>query len=424
MSKKITVAIAGLGSRGYNTYAEICKKLTDDIEIVAVAEPRKETMRIFRENFSVKDEMCFDTAEEMLKKDKLADVMFICTLDRMHYSQATAALRKGYDLLLEKPISVNPKECKEIADLANSLGRKVIVCHVLRYTMFYQTIKKYIDEGKIGEVMSIQAIERVCYWHQAHSFVRGNWRNSDTTSSMILQKCCHDMDIYLWLAGRKCVSVSSFGGLNYFNKDHAPEGATEHCSEKCSMYGKCVYNPFRYYGDLLKKGFYWPLDVVIPEPDEKLLDKALKEGPYGKCVFLTDNNVVDHQAVNLLLENGATINFTMSAFTAAPGRTMLIMGTKGHIEASMDDNVMDVCVFGEKPEHVDVGKLCDDFMGHGGGDGRMLNSLVKLFRDGVSDPAITTIDRSVESHYVAMAAEDSRANGGVLISMDEYVKSI
>ena len=423
--RKLTVAVAGLGSRGYHTYAQLCRNYPDELEIVAAAEPDKDRMRIFRERFEIPDENAFETAEEMLKREKLADVLFICTLDRLHFREAVAALEKGYDLLLEKPISTNSEECRSVAETANRLGRKVMVCHVLRYTVFYQTLKKIIESGEIGDVMSVQAMERVCYWHQAHSFVRGNWRNSDTTSSMILQKCCHDMDIYLWLTGKKCESVSSFGSLSYFCPSYAPEGAKERCSETCSAFETCVYNPYRYYGNLLESGrVYWPLDVVISEPDAEKLKEALRTGPYGKCVFLNDNNVVDHQVVNLLLEGGATVSFTMSAFTATPGRTMNIMGTKGNIEASMDDNSIDVLPFGGESRHIDVRQLTDDFMGHGGGDGRMMASMIRYFRDGVLDSSVTTVDRSVESHYVAFAAEESRVKGGELVLMDDFVKRL
>ena len=424
-NRKLTVAISGLGSRGFQTYAKLCSHFPDDLEVVAGADPNPDHMKLFRERFGLPDDRCFLSSEELLSQDRLADILMICTLDRLHFKEAIAALEKGYDILLEKPISTKPEECKIIAETANRLGRKVMVCHVLRYTVFYQTIKQKIDDGIIGDVMSIQAMERVCYWHQAHSFVRGNWRNSETTSSMILQKCCHDMDIYLWLAGKACRTVSSFGDLSYFCPSCAPEGATERCSEQCSEYGTCVYNPYRYYGNLLKSGsFGWPLDVVISEPSEEKLQEALKTGPYGKCVFLNDNNVVDHQVVNLLLEGGATVNFTMSAFTATPGRTMNIMGTKGNIEASMDDCTIDVCPFGGEREHIDVRNLTDDFAGHGGGDGRMMQSMIRYFRDGILDSSVTTIDRSVESHYVAMAAEESRLNGGAAVRLEDFIRSI
>lgn len=425
MENKIRVAITGLGSRGYDTYATIIKKFSDDMVITAVADPRKERIDKFRKEFDIPAENCFSSSEELLSKERLADVLLICTLDKQHYKETMAALNIGYDILLEKPISTSPKECFEIAETANRLSRKIVVCHVLRYTVFYQKIKEIISSGQIGDVASIQAIERVCFWHQAHSFVRGNWRNSNTSSSMILQKCCHDMDIYLWLAGKKCKSVSSFGSLFYFRKENSPEGASERCTNKCSEFGTCVYNPYKFYGDMIKRGdFGWPVNVVTQEFTLEALNKALEEGPYGKCVFNNDNNVVDHQVVNLNLEDGATIGFTMSAFTSRPGRTMLIMGIKGNIEASMEENIINVEIFGKPAEVIDVKKLTDDFFGHGGGDGRMISSLIKYIRTGEVAPGITTIDRSVESHYVAMAAEKSRTECGKVVDMKEYIKEI
>lgn len=425
MKNKIRVAITGLGSRGYDTYATIIKKFSDDMVITAVADPRKGRIEKFKKEFDIPAENCFSSSEELLSKERLADVLLICTLDKQHYKETMAALNIGYDILLEKPISTSPKECFEIAETANRLGRKIVVCHVLRYTVFYQKIKEIISSGQIGDVASIQAIERVCFWHQAHSFVRGNWRNSNTSSPMILQKCCHDMDIYLWLAGKKCKSVSSFGSLFYFRKENSPEGASERCTNKCSEFGTCVYNPYKFYGDMIKRGdFGWPVNVVTQEFTLEALNKALEEGPYGKCVFNNDNNVVDHQVVNLNLEDGATISFTMSAFTSRPGRTMLIMGIKGNIEASMEENIIKVEIFGKPAEVIDVKKLTDDFFGHGGGDGRMISSLIKYIRTGEVAPGITTIDRSVESHYVAMAAEKSRTECGKVVDMKEYIKEI
>ncbi len=425
MENKVKVAIAGLGSRGFDTYALITKKFPDDIEITAVADNRAERIALFKQNFNIPDEFCFKSADELLACDKLADVLFICTLDRMHYAEAVTALNKGYDLLLEKPISTNADECREIAETANSLGRKVLVCHVLRYTVFYQKIKELIDSGAIGDIISIQAIERVCYWHQAHSFVRGNWRNSETASSMILQKCCHDMDIYLWLADKNCKSVSSFGSLSYLNKDNSPAGASERCNANCSVFDTCVYNPYKFYGDMIKKGnFGWPVNVVCGKNDMETLNHALKTGPYGKCVFNNDNNVVDHQVVNLLLEGGTTVSFTMCAFTARPGRNMLIMGTKGNIEASMDENYINLEVFGKPAERIDVKQLTDDFSGHGGGDGRMIYDLIEYMRYNKINKSVTTIDRSVESHYVAMAAEESRLENGKVIELSEYAKAV
>lgn len=218
MKKKVTVAIAGLGARGLETYAKATRLFSEDVQIVAVADPISERVQAAATEYHVPPEYCFESAEKMLEHDRLADVLFICTQDRQHAGHAIPALKKGYHLLLEKPISPFLEDCRAIAQTAREYGRQVVVCHVLRYTPFYQKIKEIIQSGKIGEVIAIQATENVAYWHQAHSFVRGNWRNSDISSPMILQKSCHDMDILLWLAGKSCEKVSSFGSLTHFLK--------------------------------------------------------------------------------------------------------------------------------------------------------------------------------------------------------------
>ena len=231
--RKLKVAIAGLGHRGKDIYAYGSRKFPDLIEIVAVADTDPERVKLVAKEFGIPKEGCFLSAEEMIAHDKLADAMFICTQDRQHVSQAIPALEKGYDLLLEKPISPDLEECRKIIQVAERCGRKVLVSHVLRYTVFYQELKKILDEKRIGEIISVQASENVGYWHQAHSFVRGNWKNSDITSPMILQKCCHDMDILTWLTGKTCWKLTSFGSTSYFKADKDKEGTPKRCTHGC-----------------------------------------------------------------------------------------------------------------------------------------------------------------------------------------------
>ncbi len=419
--KKITVAVAGLGSRG-NSYASCCKLMSDKIEIVACADILPDKLKRFGDEYGVPEERRYASAEEMLKEEKLADVMFICTLDRQHYGHAIPALKKGYHLLLEKPASTDPRECREIAKVAKENGREVVVCHVLRYTPFYRKLKEVLESGVIGRVMMIQANEQATYWHQAHSFVRGNWRRSDETCPMLMQKCCHDMDILLWLTGKHAVSVSSFGELSHFKSEYAPEGAPDRCGEDCPAYGECPYSIKTCYLDRADRGeFGWPLDVVEPEPDAAKLRETLKTSPYGRCVYRCDNNVVDHQAVNLRLDDDLLISFNMSAFTSEGGRRMHVMGTKGDITAYMEDGEIHVNVFGKEPEIVDSHAETDQF-GHGGGDYNLIVDLIDVLSG--KKGALTSIDASVESHVVCAAAEESRLGGGKLVNIEEYVKSL
>ena len=418
----ITVAISGLGSRGKDTYAKCQHIFSDRMKIVAVADPIEEKVREVREEYQVDPALCFPSAEAMLQREKLADVMFICTQDRQHYGHAMKAMEKGYDLLLEKPISPSLEECRQIQETAERLGRKVVVCHVLRYTPFYQFLYRTVRSGEIGQVVAIQAIENVGYWHQAHSFVRGNWRNSQESSPMILQKSCHDMDILRWLSGQPCKRISSFGSLTYFRPENAPCGSAERCLA-CSeaVRRECPYDAEKIYITDEATGVQhghtgWPANVLVSHPTEERVRTALQNGPYGRCVYRCDNDVVDHQVVNMEMADGSTISFTMCAFNQG-GRSIKIMGTLGEIQGDMNQNTVTVMRFGEKPRTIDIRTLAQDFSGHGGGDNRLVEDLLDLIEGNGKGQALTSIDQSMESHYMAFAAEESRIHGGQVIDL-------
>jgi len=429
MSKRLKVALAGLGSRGKDTYAQTAKLFPEKMEIVAIADIDPAKVENVAKEYHVSNEMCFASAEELIAQDKLADVMFITTQDRQHVGQAIPALRKGYDLLLEKPISPDLDECREIVKVANECNRKVIVCHVLRYTPIYSKLKEVIDSGVAGDIVSVMSIENVGWWHQAHSFVRGNWRDSNTTSPMILQKCCHDMDLLLWLTGKTCKSVSSFGNTYLFKEEKAPEGAAHRCLDGCKVKDNCPFDAERIYlynkkiG--VKNGYtQWPLDVLALHPTEESIAEAIKGGPYGRCVYHCDNNVVDHQVVNLSMTDGSTISHTMCAFTATGSRYAKFMGTRGEIVADMTDNTIKITEFGKETETIDITEFATDLSGHGGGDNRMVEEFLDMILEGAEpNNRTTSVDQSVESHYCALAAEQSRLEGGRVILLDEMRKS-
>lgn len=420
---KITVAIAGLGSRGLQTYAKCLEKFADRAEIVAVADIRPDRVAVAAEKYNIPADKCFDSVESMLQQPKLADLLLICTPDDVHYQPAMDGLKRGYHLLLEKPAARSVKECRDIAQLAEEKGLNVVVCHVLRYTVFYQKIKELIDAGRVGDIMNVEAIERVGYWHQAHSFVRGNWHVAADTTPMILAKCCHDMDMILWLTGKKCEKVTSFGHLSHYNAANKPEGAPERCADGCPHADTCLYNAERYYLDCFKRGGNsWPVNVVAPEPTEEKIIEALKVKDYGRCVYQMNNDVVDHQVMNLLLEDDVTVAFTMTAFSDKGGRCMRVMGTKAEIFADMEKDIIQIMPFGGEMEEFDIRKIATDLSGHGGGDIKMVEDYLDVLEGKPMPSAMTTIDRSVESHYVALAAEESRLNGGQLVLIDEFAK--
>ncbi len=419
---KIKIAIIGLGSRGRTAYGVELLALQDRAEVTAVADPNEERLKLAGDAHGVPEEKRFRSAEELLAQPKLADVAIICTLDRQHGPHAVAALRKGYDLLLEKPVSPFLSELQEIVRTAREENRRVVVCHVLRYTDFCRTIKQTIDSGRLGRIINIQALENVRYWHQAHSFVRGNWRRSDETSPMILAKCCHDLDYLIWLCGSRCERVSSFGSLSYFKPENAPEGAAKRCLDGCKAKENCPYDAEKIYltnpeTGVLGGNTEWPIDVLSENPTPETIMEAIKTGPYGRCAFACDNNVVDSQIVNMQMENGALLSLTMSAFTSFGGRTIKVMGTNGDLWGDMHNNKIRICEFGKEPEIVDLGYIEKDFAGHGGGDTGLILSFLDYMAGKGADSTITTLETSVESHLAALAAEESRLNGGMPVEI-------
>lgn len=406
--KPVTAIILGAGSRGA-TYASFAKEYPDQLQIVAIAEPRRDWLELLAEALNIPQENRFSCWEELLKLPRMADCCFVCTLDDDHTAPAIRAMELGYHILLEKPMSNTEAECRLITETANRTGRTLAVCHVLRYTPFYMTLKKLIDDRKIGQVTTINQIENVGYWHQAHSFVRGNWRTLRETSPMLLQKSCHDMDIILWLMGRNCTKVQSFGSLRHFTPENAPVGAPKRCLDGCPHAENCPYYAPKLYMDMNRTG--WPVDVITTDMSLEGRRKALEEGPYGRCVYHCDNDVVDRQVVNLEFEGGAVATFTMTGLSADFSRQLKIFGTEGQITADMGTKRIVLHRFGEEKQEISV-DMGTNASGHGGGDFGLMAEFVSLLRDG--GESRTSANVSLQSHLICFAAERSREESVVV----------
>ena len=406
--KTITAVVLGAGSRGC-TYASYAKEHPEELRIVAIAEPREDRRNLLADELNVPEEKRFACWQDALAQGKIADCVFVCTMDDDHTAPAIRALEMGYDVLLEKPMSNTEEECRAIVAAADRTGRKLAVCHVLRYTPFYMTLKRLIDEGQIGEVTTINQIENVGYWHQAHSFVRGNWRTVRETSPMILQKSCHDMDIILWLMGKDCKRVQSFGSLRHFDAAHAPAGAPDRCLDGCPHAEECPYYAPKLYMNMNMTG--WPVDVITTDLSEEGRRKALEEGPYGRCVYRCDNDVVDRQVVNLEFEGGGVATFTMTGLSADFCRQIKIFGTKGQIEANMGTKQIVLHRFWEEKQTVPLDEGLES-SGHGGGDFGIMRDFLQILRDGGTSRSSAAV--SLQSHLICFAAERSRIEHSVV----------
>lgn len=412
MSQPVTVVIAGAGSRGAG-YARFAVNFPERLRVVGVAEPRAYHREKLAAECGVPRENVFSDWREMAERARFADAAIIATQDAMHEEPAVRFARLGYDVLLEKPMAPTEEACRNIVRAVKESGVLFGVCHVLRYTPQTRAIKRLIAEGKIGDVVSLTRVEPVGYWHQAHSFVRGNWRNEAESSFMLLAKSCHDLDWIRHVMDKPCRRVASFGSLKHFRREEQPKGAADRCLD-CAVEPGCPYSAKKIYLGFYRKGLRgWPLDVIAEEVTEESVTEALRSGPYGRCVYACDNDVVDNQTVIMEFEGGRTASFVMTAFTKAEDRRTQIFGTHGEIHANgpkihwhdfrtdetteIDTNASEMSVMG----------------GHGGGDYGIMDSFVRAVAERDASHILSGPDETLESHLMVFAAERARRNGSV-----------
>ena len=422
--KKLTAVVLGYGARGA-CYAKYARNNPEELEIVAVAEALQVRRDTAKKHFGLSDNCIYHTWEDLAAQPKMADFAIIATQDNMHCAPALAMIEKGYHLLLEKPMAPTAQECKAITEAAEKKGVKVVVCHVLRFTKFWRAIKDILDAGDLGDPLSITHIEGVGNVHQSHSFVRGNWRNAEESSCMIIAKSCHDVDILQWLIGKKCTQVQSFGSLTHFTKENQPEGAPDRCIKGCPAADTCPYNAIKLYYD--DKDNLWFRSVAantLEMPSDEAVWEAISTGPYGRCVYQCDNNVVDHQVVNMEFEGGCTVSFSMNCFNKG-GRSIHIFGTKGELVGDMRTNTLRVYSFATKEWTViELNKLDETIIGgHGGGDTGIVIDLLQLLRGETPSKSVCEVRTSFENHLIGFAAEQSRLTRTV-IDLNQYSESL
>lgn len=405
--KPIELIIVGAGSRGAG-YAEYAIEHPEQARVVGVVEPRAEYRNQLAEKHSVPAENIFSDWSELAEQPKLADAVIIATPDSVHTGPALAFAKLGYHILLEKPMATDEKECREITAAAIEAGIIFGVCHVLRYTAFTRKLKELLDSKLIGDIVSLQALEPVGYWHQAHSFVRGNWRNEAESSFMLLAKCCHDLDWISHIMDVPCSAVHSFGSLKHFRKEEQPEGAADRCVD-CAIEPDCPYSAKKIYNGFLEKGHKdWPLDVLAADVTAENIAEALRTGPYGRCVYACDNDVVDHQVVNMQFEGGQTASLTMTAFTESTARKTRIFGTKGELDCD-SSTIRHFDFLTDQWETIETTPVDHSILGgHGGGDYGLMKAFVGAIENNDPSLVLSGPRETMESHRMVFAAETAR----------------
>lgn len=412
MKKLLTVSCIGVGLRGQRYLSALHDLGEDKIKVVSLCDKDPVRLKQEKEKYHLSDNDCYFDEEEFFKNLK-ADLCIVSTQDQDHVRHAIKAMEAGSNVLCEKPISNKESEVRRLLEVQKKTNKKVMICHVLRFAPAYQKVKELIEQGMIGQLVFIDSMENVFYEHQAHSFVRGNWRREEETSPMIIAKCCHDLDLLVWYSGSKCKSLSSIGDLTFFKEENQPEGASDRCLN-CKYRGTCPFDAYTIYIN----HHFWGKEAVTnvrPITDE-VLEKELETSPYGRCVFKCDNDVVDHQLTTLTFENGVKANLRMSGLTHDYGRIMKFYGTAGQIDLDEVRGVVEVKVFGKEKEVIQISSLIDAISGHGGGDIGLIKGLYEYLTTG-NTKNVSSLEVSIESHLMGFAAEESRLKGGEVVEI-------
>jgi len=418
MHTQVTAVVIGAGNRG-TAYANFAIEKPQRLRIVGVAEPRDYYRKSMATIHKIPEGNVFKDWVEVARRSRFADAVIIATHDHAHVEPTLEFAKQGYHILLEKPMAPDEGGCRKIVNAV--MENKIIfaVCHVLLYTNYTQTLRGILNSGAIGDVVSIQHLEPIGYWHYAHSYVRGNWRKQAESSFALLTKSCHDIDWIRYIVGERCAKVSSFGGLGYFKKEKKPASGGSRCVD-CSCENDCAYSAKKIYHKRIKEGYRgWPIRIITSDLSERGVLQALETGPYGKCAFECDNDVVDSQVVNMLFEKGKTANFSMTAFTRGGiDRITSIFGTRGELWGNgsiitVYDFLTDETIISEVSCQAGIS---DD--GHGGGDYGLMETFTLAVSNNDRSLILSGPDESLESHLIAFSAEEARVSGQVINLLD------
>ncbi len=411
MAGPVTMVVLGAGARG-NVFGGFAEQFPGRARVVAVADPRADRRDALADRLGVAADLRLSDWQQVASRERLADAVIVTTPDREHAEAAIRFAGLGYHVLLEKPIAPSWAECVEVVDAVEKAGVILAVCHVMRYTPYTEAVKQVVAEGRLGQIVGVEQLEPVGWWHFAHAYVRGNWRRADQAGPSLLTKCCHDLDWLRYVVGRPAVAVSSRGGLHHFTAASRPPGAADRCLD-CAVEPACPYSATRLYLGFLDdpKRKRWPLSVLTTDLTERGVRRALRDGPYGRCVYACDNDVADHQVVTIEFDGGVTATLTMSAFTPYGRRRTRIMGARGFLEGDGHQVTVTDFVTGQVTPVPVADSAAGAGGGHGGGDFGVIGAFVDAVASGDRSLICTGPRESLDSHQMAFAAERSRLTG-------------
>lgn len=408
----LEAVLLGAGNRGYGVYGAWALEHPDRLRFVAVADPDPLRRERFAREHGIPPERCFSSWQDLLEQPQFAPALVNALPDPLHEESAVRALERGYHQLLEKPLAHTLEGGIRIARAAQESGKVLMLGYVLRFAPFFRTLKRILESGDLGQIVTVMWRENVASTHFAHSYVRGNWGNQSRSSPFVLAKSSHDLDLLGWLLGTRVKVASSFGNLLHFRAEQAPKGAPQRCLDGCPAENTCPYHVKHIY---LSSNIGWPTGVISTDLSLKGRMKALEYGPYGRCVYHADNDVVDHQVASLLFENGVTATFTVHGHSAEEGRTLRMDGTRATLYGTFSASRQHLRL---EPHNIryPAEEIALDIApgmsgaGHGGGDA----GLCAAFVNAVQKEQIQPLEDYLESQILAFALEEARLSERVV----------
>src|ERR1044072_6989819 len=234
--------------------------------VLAGADPPPHRREVSARRHDIPPQRAFASWQELAAAPRMADAAILATQAADHVGPAVTLADNGYHLMVEKPLAPTEEECVELVRAVTEAGVLFAVCHVLRYRPYTRLLNGLLDDGRIGDVMSVQHLEPVGHWHYAHSYVRGNWRRSDTASFMLLAKSGHDIDWLRHTGGRQIGRGSRFGSPHHFPPGPAPRAPPP------------ARPAPRAAAAAPRAG--WPVSVIPDDVSEAGVTAALRDGPY------------------------------------------------------------------------------------------------------------------------------------------------
>lgn len=417
-SNPLTAIMIGAGQRCERPFGAYALSHPDEIKVIAVVEPDDFRRERFALEHNIPVSHRFKNTDPVYSHDRLADIIFNASPDRFHINTTLPALSLGYHILLEKPIAQNMEQLTSFVDaIGKAADQHLWVMHELRMAPYFKAVQQMLSSKAIGDLVTLQHTESPAFWHMAHSYVRGNWRREDENAPILITKACHDLDLLIWFLDQPVRHVQSFGSLSEFRSENAPPGAPMRCTDGCPVGETCPYDARRLY-----LGSYtgWPVSVISSDSALPARQKALQTGPYGRCVYHCDNDVVDHQVVNMEFEDGATVAFTLTGHGPENTRKFAYDGTHGRLSGDFEKAELKHWHY-PKPESRDL-EIPASEPGHGGGDSAMIAAFINAVNSGAK-PNNQGLAQGIYAHILGFAAEQSRKSGQV-VDLDQFGKSI